>query len=212
MKVKGLDIELMEMLSKETSCEINYLKGDWKELLQAVKKGEVDFLTGASITEKRKAYANFSVGYRTESFRLYIRSGELEKYNGYSIKALIDDGFRLGITMDYVYNDEVNSLLDDPANSDKIKAVSTGLINYSRLLDGEIDGFLEDPVVGRSSIRRQGLENEIDLHPFVMNTGDVHFMFSKASVNEEIIERFNRALATIKTDGRHQRLMDKYTN
>jgi len=212
MKVKGLDIELMEMITTETGCKISYVKGDWKVLLANLRKGEIDFLTGASITDKRKEYASFSDGYRTESFRLFVRAGEVEKFPGYNMKALIDSGFRLGITMDYIYNDEVNSLQDDPANSDKITAVSTGLINFSKLMEGDIDGFLEDPVVGSSSIRRQGLENQIELHPYVINTGDVHVMFSKVSVDAEVIQSFNNALAKIRTNGRHQRLMEKYTN
>ena len=210
--VKGLDIELMEMISSETNCTITYVKGDWKELLTSLQNGEIDFLTGASINEQRKLYAKFSDGYRTESFRLFVRSGELNRFSGHNLKALVDAGFRLGITMDYIYNNEVETLQDDPNNSDKVIAVSTGLINFSKLLENDIDGFLEDHVVGRSSIRRQGLENQIELHPYVINTGDVHLMFSRVSVSEEIITRFNQALSKIKLDGRHQRLIDKYTN
>lgn len=210
--VKGLDIELMEMISSETNCEIAYVKGDWKELLTSLQKGEIDFLTGASINEYRKQYAKFSDGYRTESFRLFVRAGELNRFSGYNLKALVNEGFRLGITMDYIYNDEVQTLQDNPDNSDKIVAVSTGLINVAKLLENDIDGFLEDHVVGLSSIRRQGLENQIELHSYVINTGDVHLMFSRASVNEDVINKFNQALAKIRLDGRHQRLVDKYTH
>ena len=210
-QVKGLDIELMEMITAETGCEINFKKGDWKVLLHELKLGEIDLLTGASITEKRKEYAMFSDGYRTESFRLYVRAGEAEKFSSHNMKTLIDNGFRLGVTMDYIYNDEVNSLQDDPTYADKIIAVSTGLINLSKLYDGVIDGFLEDSVVGSSSIHRQGLEEQIDVHPYVINSGDVHVMFSQTSVDEATINSFNLALAKIKADGRHKLLIDKYT-
>ena len=210
--VKGLDIELMDMIKVETGCDISYQKGNWKDLLAQLKNGDIDFLTSASINDNRKEYARFSDGYRTESFRLFVRAGETPKFTGYNMKSLIDTGFRLGITMDYIYNDEVDSLQDDPANDDKIISVSTGLINFSKLLEGDIDGFLEDPVVGRSTIRRQGLENEIELHTYEINSGDVHLMFSKVAVDEKVIQQFNQALAKIRSDGRHQRLMDKYTN
>ena len=211
-KVKGLDIEMMDMITTETGCNISYQKGDWKVLLHKLKTGEIDLLTGASINDVRKQYATFSDGYRTESFQLYVRAGEVNKFEGYNMKELINNGFRLGVTMDYIYNDEVNSLQDNPENATKIIAVSTGLINYSKLSEGDIDGFLEDPVVGSSSIRRQGLEDQIELHPYIINTGDVHVMFSKVSVNEETIKGFNRALGKIRSDGRHQKLMNKYTN
>ena len=209
--VKGLDIEMMGMITAETGCEITFQKGEWKGLLQLLKAGKIDLLTGASINEKRKKYAVFSDGYRTESFQLYVRTGEAAKFKGHNMKELVKNGFRLGLTMDYIYNDEVNSLQDNPDNADKIIAASTGLINYSKLSEGDIDGFLEDPVVGSSSIRRQGLEQQIELHPYIINTGDVHVMFSKSSVNEDIISRFNQALAKIRSDGRHKALMDKYT-
>lgn len=209
--VKGLDIEMMGMITAETGCKISFQKGDWKELLQLLKSGEIDILTGASINEKRKKYAVFSDGYRTESFQLYVRAGEATKFQGYNMKELVKNGFRLGLTMDYIYNDEVNSLQDNPENADKIIAVSTGLINYSKLSEGEIDGFLEDPVVGSSSIRRQGLEDQIELHSYIINTGDVHVMFSQASVSEQTIRSFNQALAKIRSDGRHKTLMEKYT-
>ena len=211
-QVKGLEIELMKMIEIETGCDIEFQKGDWKLLLAKLKDGDIDFLTSASINDNRKQYARFSDGYRTESFRLFVRAGETEKFPGYNLKSLIESGFRLGITMDYIYNDEVDSLQDDPANAEKIISVSTGLINFAKLLEDDIDGFLEDHVVGRSSIRRQGLENDIELHPYEINTGDVHIMFSKVAVDEEIIEQFNQALAKIRSDGRHQKLMDKYTN
>jgi polar amino acid transport system substrate-binding protein len=209
--VKGLDIEMMELISAETGCAITYVKGDWKNLLQSLRKGQIDFLTGASITEKRKEYASFSDGYRTESFRLFVRTGEIEKYPGFNMKTLVDGGFRLGITMGYIYNDEVNTLQDDPANNDKITAVTTGLINFSKLIEGDIDGFLEDPAVGTSSILRQGFDEQIEMHPYVINTGDVHVMFSKNSVDEMTIANFNQALTKIRVNGRHQALMEKYT-
>ena len=202
----------MEMIEKETGCGISYQKGNWKVLLIALKNGNIDFLTGASINDNRKQYASFSDGYRTESFRLFVRAGEAEKFSSYNMKSLIDSGFRLGVTMGYIYNDEVNSLLDDPANIDKIIPVSNGLINFAKLLEGDIDGFLEDPVVGSSSIRRQDLKNQIESHPYEIHTGDVHIMFSNASVDEEIIQRFNQALANIRSDGRHKELIHRYTN
>lgn len=211
-EVMGLDIDMMEILQKETGCEISYQKGDWKTLLLALKNGKIDILTGVSINDKRKEYARFSDGYRSESFRLFVRAGEISKFSGNNMKAFIDNGFRLGITMDYLYSDEITELQDDPANSEKIIAVSSGLINFAKLLEETIDGFLEDPIVGQSSIRRQGIEKQIEMHPYEIITGDVHLMFSKLSVEEKIIVRFNQALAKIRDDGQHQKLMDKYVN
>ena len=211
-KVKGLDIEMLTMISKEMGCDITFQKGEWKELLHAVKTGSVDLLTGASVTESRREFAHFSDGYRTEKFSLFVRNGESDKYQQTNLTSMVKEGFRLGITMDYIYNHEVDELQDDPELNKNVYPVSVGMINFSRLLDNQIDGFLEDPVVGASAIRRQGLENKIELHPYAINTGDVHIMFSKSTITRERVNEFNMALDKIRKDGRHKRLMDKYTN
>lgn len=75
-KVRGLDIDLLRMVAKRMSCNIEYSQGPWIKLLARLKAGEIDILLGASKTEKREKFAFFSDPYRSEQFTLYVRKGD----------------------------------------------------------------------------------------------------------------------------------------
>jgi ABC-type amino acid transport substrate-binding protein len=118
---------------------------------------------------------------------------------------------RIGVTDSYIYGDEVTALQDDPELSEQFTPAAVGDVNASRLLDGVIDGFIEDIFVATATIRRRGLENQIAVHPLALQSGgQVRFMFSRASTSEDIVARFNEALAQIEASGAYQEIEDRY--
>lgn len=211
-KVQGLDIELINLVAEEINCDVNYKQGSWGDLLSLLKEGKVDFVLGASITEERKSFALFSDAYRSEEFQLYIRADEEHRYRQASVADFVRDNHKLGIIGEYFYGDELTSLMDDAKYSSLFKAAFMGEINLARLIDSDIDGFLEDSFVGASLIRRKGLEKLITPHQAKINTGDVYVMFSKISVKPEIVDQFNAAMRRIKNNGKYDLLIQKYSD
>ena len=210
--VKGLDIELVEAMAERADCGLMYAENDWAALLNRIREGAVDVILGATKTEDRDSYAHFSEPYRSESFGLYVRSGEAGNYSEKTLRDLLDKSFKIGVTNQYIYGDEVVTLQDDPNYSSKFHAVSVGEANFEGLRNFEIDGFLEDPFVAAAVIRRKGLHRDIEAHPIVIETGEVQLMFSRASVSDDVINRFNAALVELKQDGTYEELMQKYRN
>ena len=210
--VRGLDIELVEAMAESAGCGLMYEENDWAALLNRVREGAVDVILGATQTEDRASYGWFSDPYRSESFGLFVRSGEAANYSEKTLVELLDKSFKIGVTNQYIYGDEVMALQDDPKYSAKFHGVTVGEANFERLRNFEIDGFLEDPFVAAAVIRRKGLHEDIEAHAIVIETGEVQLMFSRASVSEDIVKRFDAALAKIKQDGTHEKLMQKYRN
>ncbi len=210
--VTGLDIELIEAMAGRAGCDLMYEENDWAALLNRVREGAVDVILGATQTQDRASYGWFSDPYRSESFGLFVRSGEANNYSDNTLAALLDKSFKVGVTNQYIYGDEVMALQDDPKYSEKFQAVTVGEANFERLRNFEIDGFLEDPFVAAAVIRRKGLHEDIEAHPIVIETGEVRLMFSRASVSEDVVNRFNASLAEMKQDGTHESLMQKYRN
>ncbi|MBT8143087.1 MAG: transporter substrate-binding domain-containing protein [Gammaproteobacteria bacterium] len=211
-EVRGLDIELVAAIAREAGCKLRFDQEDWGTLLQRVRSGDVDMLSGATRTADRESFAWFTAPYRTESFRLYIREGESEKFEGSTLQELLEAAMKIGTTLDYVYGDEVNRLQDDDRFAAQFQGVAVGEVNYDKLLNFNIDGLLEDSFVAASVIRKKGLDNQIDEHPLVVSTGDVHLMLSKASVDEETVDRLNAALARVKSSGTFDRIIERYLN
>lgn len=208
--VRGLDVELAELIATTAGCDISYVEGRWGTLVKRLQVGEIDMLTGATRTEARETYALFSQPYRAEDFRLYVRAEELASYDFADLKSLMESGFHLGVTEQYAYGNAVTALQEDPAYADRFIGATISQLNYSRLLDHIIDGFLEDPFVAAATFRSRGLSDRIAAHPIAIHSGDVNLMFSRSSVTGEQLERINKAIQTLKSDGRLQSIIDKY--
>jgi len=211
-QVKGLEIELIQSMAKQVNCNVTFEQGEWMVLLEKLKLGEIDMLGGASKTETREVFAHFSDAYRHESFVLYLLTENQENYVEKSIYELMDEKFRLGITEDYIYGDAIAGIQDKESYQAQIVTVPVTEVNYYNLIQGNIDGFLEDPFVAGYTIKRKGLSSKIVASGIKVHSGDVSIMFSKTSVKPEMVEKFNIALDDIKDSGEYQKILGKYSH
>lgn len=210
-EVKGMDIELVNMVASKLNCGIEYRQDSWGNLLSLLKAGKIDMVLGASITEERKAFALFSEAYRSEEFLLYIRAEEVHKHRQASVVDFVLDNNKIGTIGEYYYGEELSGLMDDEKYGKQFQPVFMGEINLARLLDGDIDGFLEDSFVGASLVRRKGLAKYITPHQAKISTGDVYVMFSRATISSEKVNDFNQALIELKNNGDYDKLVAKYS-
>tara|TARA_R110002153_G_scaffold97124_2_gene231705 strand:+ start:29568 stop:30479 length:912 start_codon:yes stop_codon:yes gene_type:complete len=210
-RVAGLDIELVAAVVEGMGCQLTYQQGTWVDLLMALKEGEVDILLGASKTEAREQFAFFSDAYRMEEFSLFIRKGDNKLAEFETLSDFIKNGSRIGIVGDYVYGPDVSTLLDGPETSKYFVNAIMGELNVARLLDGDIDGFLEDSFVGATLIRRKALSNYIVAHGITIHTGDAFVMFSHKSITLDQLSNFNTQLEKVKTSQTYQDILNKYS-
>jgi len=210
-RVAGLDIELVTAVIEGMGCQLTYQQGTWVDLLMALKQGKVDILLGASKTEAREQFALFSDSYRMEEFSIYIRNGDDVRAGYKTLDEFIQNGSRMGIVEDYVYGPDVSMLLDDAKTSKYFMNAIMGEINVARLLDEDIDGYLEDSFVGASLLRRKALSNFIVAHGITIQTGSAYVMFSKKAVTQEQLSEFNVHLATVKNSQIYQDILFKYS-
>jgi len=210
-EVRGLEVDLLSAMAREAGCEVSFVQDNWVNLLAGIRDGSIDMLGGATRTASRETFAWFSDSYRYESFLLYIRAGESAKYADKSLKELFEkNSFRLGVTGDYLYGDMVNAMHDN----DKYRALFVNVpiteVNYYNLTQGNIDGFLEDPFVAAFTIRRKGLQGQIEALPLEIHSTDVSIMFSRKSVTEATVQAFNQALKKLKENGEYDEILAKY--
>ncbi|MBI2383509.1 MAG: amino acid ABC transporter substrate-binding protein [Gammaproteobacteria bacterium] len=208
--VRGMDIEIVELLAKDVGCEPRYLRGNWLEFLQKLKDGEVDVLLAGTVIPERERYAWFSQPYRQESFALFVRKDDLAATQDKDLQALAAAGKRIGITEGYYYGADVNRMAYESPLSKSFVSASVVELNYSRLADGTIDALLDDPFVGAAVLRRKGLSGTIVRHPLSIASGKVSLMFSRKSVSEDQVKRFDAALAKRQQDGSLEAVLKKY--
>jgi len=209
-EVEGLDIELVEAAAGEANCRITFKQSDFVSLVDGIRAGEIDFLPGATRTETREQFAYFTRPYRNEYFTLWVRSGDQELFEESDLQALLEERRRIGFTEGFYYGGEVEALMADPAHEELLHSARIGDLNLLRLIDHEVDAIIEDPYVASSIQRRLGLsEQVVQLDP-ELGRGEVHLMFSRESVDEDIVERFNQALEQLAEDGTKDKIARRY--
>ncbi len=209
-EVRGLDIELVNAVTEDMGCSTEFIQGTWVNLLEKFRDGQVDILLGASKTEAREEFAFFSVPYRTEEFELYIRKDDSKRAAYTTIEDFIKQGSKIGVVGDYFYGDSISALLDDEETAESFVVGIMGELNVARLIDLDIDGFLEDSFVGASMIRRKALDEYIVAHGFKVNTGDIYVMFSRTSIDEQQVITFNDAMEGFKSSATYNEIVKKY--
>ncbi len=210
-KVHGLDVELVHAMSELAECELSFEQKDWNVLISELREGKIDVLAGATRNSGRESFALFSKPYREESFALFIRTGEQDKWAGKSVDELVrKQKMRVGITDGYVYGEEINQLLDNSQASKLFTSASMSEVHFANLIDNKIDGLLEDPFVAAAVIRRKNVADQVSKNGVSVGAGKVHLMFSKATVNPDIVNKFDMALDTIQTSGRYNEIIERY--
>ncbi|CUS48472.1 MAG: ABC-type uptake system substrate-binding component [Idiomarinaceae bacterium HL-53] len=210
-EVRGVDIELAEAVLEHMNCDLEFVQATWLDLLRGLEIGEIDMLVGASKTPERERYAWFSTNYRDEQFVLFVREGELHRYREMNtVETFLNEGYRLGVVNQYYYGDPVQTLTSTDAFSDQVRGAIISELNMARLIDQDVDGVLEDELVGLSMIRRKGFAEYVTPSHIEVGASPVYAMFSKETVTEAQVEAFNAALVTIHNNGTYADILARY--
>jgi len=203
-QLTGLDIDLVNAIAEEADCSVTFTEVPWARHLDRLAKGDLQLAAGASRTPEREGFAHFSAPYRTEAVALLTRSDAA--YD--DLKAMLAAGGRLGVVREYEYGDAVADLIDSTAYGALVSAVDSDSTNYKKLLAGRIDGMLLDPYAAGALKTELGGATKIAA---VLTESPIHVMLSKASVEAATVERFNKALETLRSDGTYDAIVGRYT-
>lgn len=211
-EVQGLDIDIVSALAEDVGCELDFVQGSWAGALRLIRNGELDILLGATPTPERREYAHFSDPYREERFELYVRVEDAARWRGKDLPELLDEGLVIGVTQGYIYSDEVSELQMNEAYREQFVEAAVGELNFTHLMDHRIDGFLEDPFVFAAIDRRRNWGVAMDPVSLEVGSGEVHMLFSRETIDADLVADFNRALESLRDSGEYDAIMADYLN
>jgi polar amino acid transport system substrate-binding protein len=207
-RLTGLDVELIQAIFNKMGCQLEYREVPWKQLLPAIKRGQISLAAGASKSKQRMTYAYFSNAYRTESVVLFFRKGE--KYPIKKISDIIKTDLTIGIIKGNYYGKTFEKLMKNKDFNRHVQFVNNDTINIKKTLNSRIDGFLIDKFAGISAINKYGAYNLFQIHPIPISSEDIHVMFSKKACQPIDVKRFNEALDILKKNGVLNSIIHKY--
>lgn len=203
-KAKGKQIELVEKIFKQVGCKFNYVATSFPHGLDKLKEGSIDIQLNATPSPSRAEYSYFSLPYRKEFLLLYSTNKYLQKCQTMSLKALILDGFKLAAQKDLVYGDVLTEIQQDPELNRRIFYVDSNVQHVDLIEANELDGVIDDPIVVayRSTVNATG--NKLSSCPIVISSAPISFIFSKKTISQSLVDRFNQTILEIQDTREYQ--------
>lgn len=214
--LQGFDIELIREILQPLGYESDFRQvPDRREHLTAVENGSVDFTTSPR-TPERERYAWFSDPIRREVNVLYVRAGE----EGGAVRAgnvseLISrlGKRRVGIMRSFAYEPAaLTAFLDDGKTTGRVREFgSTQELIRALVETKSIDAFIIDRLAGETVATRSRLRKRLAAVPLPAECSrEICLMFSKKTVDRDLVTRVNGTIADLKRSPRYGQLVRFY--
>lgn len=207
----GADIEVIAAIANEIGCSTVPVELPWARILKEIEQGTLDVATSTSETEERAAWGRFSEPYREAEVAIYVRRDDIGRYDLQSLADVPAQQLRLGVIVDYYYGDAVAAEIGKPEVVAWIDGAPDYPTNIRKLVNGRIDGFLaEDVAVMDKELERMGVSDRVERYPLRIQGVELHFMFSRETIQPELVAKADAALHAMRADGRLDAIMAKY--
>ncbi len=207
-RASGLDPDLARAIAHEAGCRLTFREVPWERGLKAIARGRLDMGLSVTFSEERNAFGRFTAPYRNEVVGLLVRKNDAEILTLKDLPAMVTAGKTLGVTRGYYYGPEVAALRKESPDSFDEAAITGNDIR--KLAHGRLDGVLVDRLAGVETVKREGLGDQLTLHPMTVFASPVHLMLSRASTSEADVERLNAAIETLTNKGTLATIIDNY--
>ncbi len=195
----GYSYEYQRKVAAYTGWEYEYVYGTWSELMQMLKKGEIDLMSDVSYSEERTKDMLFSsLPMGTEVYYVFTAPGNTE-ITADNISAL--NGRRVGVARGSIQKEYFIDWAEKHGIQPDIVELGSSEEESLKLLGTELDAFVTMDVYGTP-----------DTAVPVCKVGSSDFYFAVSRKRPELLNELDAALNKIQDENKYfdQQLHDKY--
>lgn len=202
--------EITREVFRRMGCEAKYLDLPWARALIELELGRLDILPGAFITPERQRYAYFSRPYMRSINVIFVRNVQAKRYTFLSLDDIMESDFRLGVQIGVSYGRAFDALRKNPRFQARLVELTARESAWKMLDLGRIDGLIADEYIGKVETRDLGIGTTVTPTKLVVTDEPSSFAFSKQSLSEDFVRRFDQALLAMIADGTYKRIRESY--
>ncbi len=183
---KGLDIEVLELiLEKAGWCWQFITLPSSSRAFAELKKGNLDMIFAASMSQERAEHAWFTVPYRKEYSKLYTHIDNNSKLKlGENTMVAVNRGGFYGEAFAKYRQECTNCVVD----------VSLASQRFFLLKNKRVDFVIEDSLAGKYVLANYEYADLIKQTDQVVHDNMVHYMIAKDSLSESQLTKLNKVI------------------
>jgi polar amino acid transport system substrate-binding protein len=208
-KPVGLDVDMLTIVADNLGCKLNFIDMPVKRAHRMLQEGTLDIMMGASYRPEREAYADFSVPYRDEEIKLFVKSDlapqiKIDKWQDIFSQKLV----LLAPIFGWYGADFLAS--EQALIKQKLLIFSRNATQSIRML-----GYGRGDVVIGDSIAVPYIATQIERIsvtelPLVLDHNQIHFLISKKTTNPELITGINQSIKRLSSRGELAQVIVKW--
>ncbi|SMG23783.1 substrate-binding periplasmic protein [Dethiosulfovibrio salsuginis] len=205
-RIVGVAVDVMNELGNRLHRPVELSEElPWKRLMDYAEKGEIDVVAGIYKTEEREKVFLFSQPFMVNTAKLFVL-----KDNIFTVNDLQDlKGKSGGKPSGGSFGEKFDSFA--AANLKMNEAVNKETL-YKMLQGKRFDFVVMDGDDGMAYLAKNGLQDDIKMLDFDVNTVKVYLAISKKSPVADMVGDIDKALLDMESDGTLQRIADSYRN
>ncbi len=198
-KLTGFDVDVSKAIAKKIDKKLDIVATEWDGILAGLLTGKYDAIIGSmAVTPERKGAVNFSRPYYVSGAQLFVKKSSKDKIK--SIKDL--RGKRVGVGIGETYE---HYLRKEYPSIDTLAYKGTVDI-FQDMINGRIQGFVTDRLVGLYQIRQGGMS--------FVPAGDLLYKEKMAipvvKEKPDLLRKINHALGELEKEGGLTRLKERW--
>ncbi len=202
----GFDVDIAKALGEAMGAEVVLVAQDWDGMIPALMARKYDaIIASMSITEERKKKVNFTNKYYQTPAKFVCKKGAFTSFSKEAVK-----GKRIGVQRATIHD---RYLTDNYGDAVEIKRYGSLDEAYLDLTAGRVDLLLADSMAlyGGFLEKPEGKDYQFfgpdltDPKWFGEGTG-----IAIRKQDKELVEKFNKAIDTIRANGTYKKIQDKY--
>ncbi|MCL5795092.1 MAG: transporter substrate-binding domain-containing protein [Patescibacteria group bacterium] len=203
-KIVGAGPDLVNMICQDLKikCDIKY-KGQWQEVQDKARSGEVDMLVAAYKTDERQKYMYYSDAYTIDPITLFIKSGTILKYKNW--EDLIG---KKGVVMTGdSYGQEFDNYIKEKLS---VESVPTTQDAFDRIISNGANYFVYCLYCGQRELKKLNLSGKVESIPDYLAVENFYITISKKSPFAKYLPKINELIKKYKNDGTIDRLVRQH--
>ena len=194
-EIVGIDAEVAALIAEELGMTLEIEDMAFDSVLAAVQSGKADIaMAGITVTEERKMTVNFTDPYTTATQMIIVaEDSDIATPDDLAGKTI---GVQLGTTGD-IYVEDVEDAT--------IERYNKGFEAVQALLQGKVDAVVIDGEPAKVFVEQNEGIKLVD-EAFT----EEEYAIAIAKDNEELLEKVNTALNTLKENGKFDEVVAKY--
>lgn len=209
--VTGISADIVRTVLNEMGCDIRFVDMPWARALSALQTGRVDIVSGAFDTPERRTFAYYANQGHTSPNVVFVRSDNPQAIAWDQFSDLLESDLRLGGQIGVNYGPEYQQALASGDLEDRLTLVPNRSLLWQMLDRHRIDAVAASYLTGLMEISTLGFQERIVSTGIELSSDPAYIIFSKASVDEAFVDRFNEVHNALILSEAHQAIVDSHT-